>query len=89
MQSQLTFPLHERENNAESEQQLYTHGAHFSNQCLSVLDALRRGERLTTGKALVKYQIGDLRARIRDLRQAGVKVLDCYVEGTRFKEYYL
>lgn len=89
MQSQLVFPIHERENNAESEYQLHQHGAHFSKQCLTVLDAFRRGEVLTTGKALIKYEIGDLRARVRDLRDAGVKVQDRYVTGTRFKEYYL
>ncbi|MBC7749196.1 MAG: hypothetical protein H7Z76_11595 [Methylotenera sp.] len=61
----------------------------FSNQCKIVYQALLRGEKLTTTKALIDYRIGDLRRRIKDLKDIwNVPVQDIYVEG-KFKEYFL
>lgn len=66
---------------------------HFNKQCRLVLEALLRGERLTTTDAL-RYGIGDLRARVRDLLQAGVPVEKEFVttedgKTTRFKVYFI
>lgn len=61
----------------------------FSNQCKIVYQALLRGEKLTTTKALLEYRIGDLRRRIKDLKDIwNVPVQDGYVDG-KFKEYFL
>ena len=61
----------------------------FSNQCKIVYEALLRGERLTTTKALLQYRIGDLRRRIKDLKDIwNVPIQDEYVDG-KFKEYFL
>jgi hypothetical protein len=63
---------------------------HFSNQCQVVYKALASGERLTTGKALLKYGIGDLRRRVKDLKDIyDIDVKADFIEDSRFKEYYL
>lgn len=62
--------------------------SHLSNQCQIIYLALISGETLTTGSALLKYGIGDLRARVRDLIKSGIPVQKKLIEG-RFKEYYL
>lgn len=84
----IDFTVHLRENNPESQSVLDANRPLFNKQCKTVYEALLRGERLTTGEALIKYKIGDLRARIRDIRDAGVKVEDVYVDG-RFKQYFI
>lgn len=82
--------LHHQENKVANQEHFELHKEHFSNQCKIVYEALLRGERLTTAKALLKYGIGDLRRRIKDLKDNwNVPVKDEYQEGTRFKEYFL
>jgi hypothetical protein len=46
-----------------------------------VYEALLRGERLTTTTALIKYHIGDLRRRIKDLKDIWNAIQDQYVDG--------
>lgn len=78
-----------RENNIQSQAILNANKEHFSKQCEIVLLALRRGERLTTTSALMKYSVGDLRRRIKDLIDYhGIEVKTKLIEG-RFKEYFL
>lgn len=82
------FLLHQKENNRESAQILKDNELHLKKQCRIVLEALCRGQRLTTTKAL-GYGIGDLRARIRDLKDDNkVDVQKTLIEG-RYKEYWL
>jgi hypothetical protein len=77
-------------NNRESELMFDENIEHFENQCKKVLRALKRGEKLTTTIALLKYGIGDLRRRIKDLKDTyHVDVKADFINGTRFKEYYL
>ncbi len=84
-----TPQVHDKENNRESLAILNDNKQRFSNHCRIVLDALLRGERLTTGIALTKYSIGDLRARCRDLDKFnGIKIEKQLIEG-RYKEYFL
>lgn len=81
--------LQHRENNPGSQAHFEENKEHFSNQCRLVYEALLRGERLTTAKALLRYGIGDLRRRIKDLKDMWeVPVQDEYVEG-KYKEYFL
>lgn len=83
------FQIHERENNPESQSILRANKKTFSDQCKIVLQALQRGERLTTATALIKYGIGDLRRRIKDLKDYhGVDIKTQLNEG-RFKTYFL
>lgn len=87
--------LQHRENNFDSQLHFEENKERFSNQCKKVYEALLKGERLTTTKALINYGIGDLRRRIKDLKdQWNVPIQDDYVcdedgKTTRYKEYYL
>lgn len=68
LQVDFTKPIARRENNPESQQILQENNVKFTNQCKVVYEALCKGERLTTATALVKYGVGDLRRRIKDLK---------------------
>jgi hypothetical protein len=76
------------ENNRESQAILDANKARLNNQCRIVLEALLRGERLTTATALLKYGVGDLRRRIADLIERGIEVKKELKQG-RYKEYFL
>lgn len=77
------------ENTAENQEQFDKNKKRLSKQCQIVYDALLRGEKLTTSVALIQYGIGDLRRRIKDLKDIwNIPVEDQYLEG-RFKEYFL
>jgi hypothetical protein len=77
------------ENKVSNQEHFERNKEKFSKQCKIVYEALLRGERLTTTKALLSYQIGDLRRRIKDLKDIwNVPIQDQYVDG-KFKEYYL
>ncbi len=80
--------IHDRENNSESQQILDDNKEHFSDQCLTMLKALVRGEVLTSQICDRKYDIGDGRARKRDLKGNGIAIIDSLQKG-RFKEFYL
>lgn len=81
--------LHHQENNIDSQKHFEANKEKFSNQCKLVYEALLRGEKLTTTYALIHYGIGDLRRRIKDLKDMWeVPILDHYVDG-KFKEYFL
>lgn len=89
-QNQIDFSqLEHSENNPESQEHFNLNKKEFSKQCRIVYEALLRGERLTTTKALIQYGIGDLRRRIKDLKDIwNIPIKDQYVEG-KFKEYFL
>jgi hypothetical protein len=59
--------VHENENNLESQTNLDANKVKFSKQCLTVLELLRQGKRLTTLNAPT-YGIRSLPRRIKDLR---------------------
>ena len=76
-------------NNVASQIQFENNKQHFSKQCLIVYEALKRGERLTTSTALIKYGVGDLRRRVKDLiDHHKVNVKSELLQG-RYKEYFL
>ena len=86
MQTAINFHV---ENNSESQSIFNANTEHFSNQCRVVYEALKRGEKLTTSDALIKYGIGDLRRRVKDLRDNyGIPVKSELLDS-RFKKYYL
>ena len=54
------------------------------------MEAFLRGEKLTTTTALIKYGIGDLRRRIKDLKDNyGVVGIEDKLTNGRFKEWHL
>lgn len=87
MQLKLEIP-ERRENNPDSQNILDSNREHFSNQCCLLLTAMLKGEKITTSSALLKYSVGDARARIRDLIKAGVEITKELRED-RFKVYYM
>lgn len=89
MQTSIEFNIHKIENLACNQDILDSNKYHFSRQCKIVYEAMKKGERLTTSVALIKYGIGDLRARVRDLIKLNkINVKSNLLMG-RFKEYYL
>ena len=96
MQTLIDFdnPINHRENNSESQEHFEANKTKFSKQCKIVYDALLRGERLTTLNAIVKYGIGDLRRRVKDLIDTHkINVKSVWVTNpetdSRYKEYYV
>ncbi|TDO68781.1 helix-turn-helix protein [Flavobacterium chryseum] len=77
------------ENKISNQEHFERNKERFSNQCRIVYEALLRGERLTTTKALIDYKIGDLRRRIKDLKDIwNVPIRWEYKKG-KYKEFYL
>lgn len=59
----------------------------FNRQCQLVYDLLKSGKVLTTTEAL-QHGIGDLRARCRDLLNAGIPIKKRLIEN-RYKQYFI
>lgn len=88
-QVEINFEVHAIENLPENQEILDSNKVHFTKQCKIVYEALKRGERLTTSIALIKYGIGDLRRRIKDLKDDNqIPVQSEKIKG-RFKEWFL
>ena len=70
MQTTIDFtkPIVHYENNAESQCDFLERETEFRGQCKTIMEAFQRGERLSTKIALLEYGIGDLRRRIKDLK---------------------
>jgi hypothetical protein len=89
LQIDFTQPLVHYENNPESQQHFERNIDHFTEQCKIVYRAFMRGERLTTTTALLKYGVGDLRRRVKDLIDIyGVHVDKETIKGN-YKEYFI
>ena len=81
--------LQHNENTRDNQLHFEANKEKFSNQCKIVYEALLKGEKLTTAKALLQYGIGDLRRRIKDLKDFwDVPIESKFVDG-KYKEYYL
>ena len=80
---------HHFENNIESQQIFEENKEKFSKQCRIVLEAFFRGERLTTATALIKYGIGDLRRRVKDLKDFWNIPVQSETQKGGYKEFFL
>ena len=81
------FRTHKRDNTPENQVYLEKNRERLSNQNQLVWDILCRGERLTCRRAMIEYNIGDLRRRIKDLKDTGHDIDSIWLKG-RFKEYF-
>jgi len=81
--------LHHIENKISNQEHFEANKDKFSKQCRIVYEALLRGERLTTAKALLDYKIGDLRRRIKDLKDYWNVPIQSEMINGNFKEYFL
>ena len=77
------------ENKISNQEHFEKNKEHFSKQCRIVYEALLRGERLTTAKALIDYKIGDLRRRIKDLKDIWNVPIHWEYKDGKFKEFFL
>jgi hypothetical protein len=77
------------ENKISNQEHFERNKGKFSNQCRIVYEALLRGEKLTTTSALIQYKIGDLRRRIKDLKDMWNVPVQSEIIGGKFKEYFL
>ena len=92
MQEKIDFTkqINRRENNQSSQNILEKNEIKFRGQCKTIMQAFFRGERLTTTRALLDYGIGDLRRRIKDLKDVyGVMGLEYKLLEGRYKEWFL
>lgn len=91
------FQVHEHENSRESQTILENNLPLFNKQCKIVFEALMRGEILTTTTALIKYKVGDLRARLRDIRNTVITIdgkeetfrLHELTQSSRYKTHWM
>lgn len=89
LQIDFTQPIVHHENNRESQLHFEANRDRFSAQCKIAFDAMMNGERLTTAKALIQYNIGDLRRRVKDLKDMwGVPIETEIIKG-KYKEYFI
>ena len=92
MQKKIDFskPINRSENNPESQQILKHYNPKLRGQCKKIYEALKAGESLTVVEAMYKYNIGDLRRRIKDLKDIhGVTGIKSEMIGSGFKRWYL
>jgi len=96
MQTQIDWTQAERhqENTAANQLHHDSNFYHFTGQDAVVLSLLEKGKKLTTTTALIEYRIGDLRRRIKTLKDAGVNITADFATDengnkTRFKIYSL
>jgi len=92
MQKTIDFskPITHYENNVESQFDFVKNEPKFRGQCKTIMEAFKRGERLTTKVALLEYSIGDLRRRIKDLKDNyGVDNIGEEKKSGGFKVWFL
>ena len=88
---QLPIDFNTRQNTPENQARYDDNKKDFGRQCTLIYDYLKSGHSLTVYEAMTMFAIGDPRARIRDLRNGGVKILDRETANGRgrFKTYYI
>jgi hypothetical protein len=85
---QLNIDFNTRQNTAENQQQYDAIKHRFGAQCQRLYDHLLSGKSITVKDAMNSLDIGDPRARIRDLIENGIHIKKRLLKG-RCKEYYL
>ena len=86
---------HTRENSAANEAHLNANRHHFRGQCALVYSLFMKGVVLSTRTAQLHYQIGDLRRRVKDLKDEGGMQIDEQFEfdksgkRTRYKIWFI
>lgn len=90
-----TGVVHTRENKKENEDHLNANRFHFVGQCAVVYSLLMKGMVLSVRTASMHWNIGDLRRRIKDLKDEGnIEIDECFEMSkdgrrTRFKMWYI
>ena len=79
--------IHKRENTEENQNYLDENKVKLSKQCAKVWRLLCQGKRLTVREAIITHNIGDLRRRIKDLKDQGYGIESKRLDGGS-KEYF-
>ena len=82
----------ERKQNSIDNQEIFdSNKKKLGEQCRKIYEWLKSGKTLTNKEAMNLLNIGDPRARIRDLREGGIPILDRKRANGRsmFKVYYM
>lgn len=87
-QAILDFPVHQFENNIESQKHLDENKPRYSKQCRELLEVLKTGAKVTSTWARDNLQIEHLARRILDLKEAGIRIESNRIAGG-FSEYFL
>jgi len=80
--------VHQKENNAHSEQILFDQYERLNHNCKIIYDALKRGERLTGRDIVSRFGMLEYRRRLKDLKEAGVVIQETTLKGGT-KQWYL
>lgn len=80
--------VHSKENNSESQGILEASRERLENQCSKLLRLFKEGKRLTVRDAMIDYGIGDLRRRVKDLKESGWDIKSEMI-GFGFKRYWI
>ncbi len=88
---QLSLTFNTRQNTPDNQRIYDANKKGFSRQCQLIYDLLMTGRTVTVREMMNLLDIGDPRARIRDLRDAGVQVLDKEISNGngKYKSYYI
>jgi aminoglycoside N3'-acetyltransferase len=84
---QLPIDFNTPQNTADNQMQYDAIKHRFGAQCQRLYEWLRSGKSITVKEAMNELNIGDPRARIRDLREV-MEIKDRLIEG-RVKEYFI
>ena len=84
---QLPIDFNTPQNTAENQVQYDAIKHRFGAQCQRLYEWLRSGKSITVKEAMNELNIGDPRARIRDLREV-MEIKDRLTQG-RVKEYFI
>lgn len=80
--------VHSKENNRESQGILEASRERLENQCAKLLRLFKEGKRLTVRDAMIHHGIGDLRRRVKDLKESGWDIKSEMI-GFGFKRYWI
>lgn len=64
----LAKKIFHNENNLTSQLTFEAHEKKFRGQCKLIMEIFLNGQSLTVAEAMIRYNIGDLRRRIKDLK---------------------
>lgn len=87
-QSTIKFDVLTNQNSKSNEEILLISAPRLSHNCQVLYEAFLRGEKLTGKDIVIKYGMTEYRARIRDLREAGLKLQETILDNG-CKEWFL
>lgn len=88
----MSFDVHERENNPESQVHLNRNRRRLSKQCKMIYKLMLQGQRVRFKELMLEYGVHSLPRRICDLKEYGIPVKSRFIHKdgkATVKEYWL